>query len=328
LDEAIELDNDTIYCGASMGLRVSEPGESAEQLMMEADIAMYASKAEGRNRLRIFEPSMLHERQLRSQLAEDLKRAIRDSELLLHYQPIVELATGRIEGVEALVRWNHPERGMIMPDEFLPIAEDAGLMPELGGWVLRTAVEQLSYWRKNGAASPDLSIRVNIAATDLQRLEFIEEVREILTSFDISPGLLVLELTEQAFITGNELDRYSLSSLRKLGIGLEIDDFGTGYSSISYLRRLPVDRVKVDRSILKELGTDPSQPALIAAVLQLIRACGLEAVWEGVESAEQAEYLRSIGCISAQGYYYSRPLPGPDIALLLQGESNHWQPPN
>jgi EAL domain-containing protein (putative c-di-GMP-specific phosphodiesterase class I) len=292
--------------------------------MVEADIAMYVSKAEGRSKLKIFEPSMLHARQLRSQLAEDLRSAIADSELVLFYQPIVELASGRIEGVEALVRWNHPERGMVMPDEFLPIAEDAGLMSELGIWVLRTAIEQLRHWREDGIAPPEMSMRVNIAATDLQRLEFIEEVRDILTRADLSPDLLVLELTEQAIIMGNELDRYSLNSLRKLGVGLEIDDFGTGYSSISYLRRLPVDRVKVDRSILMELGTDPDQPALIAAVLQLIRACGLEAVWEGVETAEQAEYLRSIGCISAQGYYYSRPLAALDMARLLQVENAPW----
>jgi diguanylate cyclase (GGDEF)-like protein len=328
LDQAIELDNDAIRCGASMGLRVSEPGETAEQMMVEADIAMYASKAEGRNKLKVFEPAMLHSRQLRSQLAEDLRGAIAESQLILHYQPIVELASGKIEGVEALVRWNHPERGLVMPDEFIPIAEDAGLMSELGSWVLRTAVEQLRHWREDGAAAPDMSIRVNIAATDLQRLEFIEEVREILTSADLRPGLLVLELTEQAIIMGNELDRYSLNSLRKLGVGLEIDDFGTGYSSISYLRRLPVDRVKVDRSILMELGTDPDQPALIAAVLQLIRACGLEAVWEGVETAEQAEYLRSIGCISAQGYYYSRPVSASDMALLLQRNQTTQRIPN
>lgn len=324
LNDPIELDNDSIHCGASMGLRIGEPGETAEQLMVEADIAMYASKREGRSKLKIFEPSMLHARQLRSQLAEDLRGAIADSELVLFYQPIVELSSGRVEGVEALVRWNHPERGIVMPDEFLPIAEDAGLMSLLGIWVLRTAVEQLRHWREDGIAPPEMSMRVNIAATDLQRLEFIEEVRDILTRADLSPDLLVLELTEQAIIMGNELDRYSLNSLRKLGVGLEIDDFGTGYSSISYLRRLPVDRVKVDRSILMELGTDPDQPALIAAVLQLIRACGLEAVWEGVETAEQAEYLRSIGCISAQGYYYSRPLAALDMARLLQDEHVPW----
>jgi len=263
---------------------------------------------------------MLHARQLRSQLLEDLRAAISGSQLVLYYQPVVELASGRIEGAEALVRWQHPSRGMVMPDEFIPLAEDAGLISELGGWVLRTAVEQLREWRVEARAGDDFSMRINIAAADLQRLEFIEEVRDALTGAGLSPELLVLELTEGAIVSGNELDRYSLNSLRKLGVGLEIDDFGTGYSSISYLRRLPVDKVKVDRSLLKDLGTDPAQPDLIAAILQLIRACGLEAVWEGVETAEQAQHLASIGCVSAQGYYFGRPLPADEFAAVLDAQ--------
>lgn len=320
LDEQVELENDAIHCGASMGLCIGGAGQSAEQLLMEADVAMYASKAGGRNRLKVFEPAMLHARQLRSQLIEDLRTAITESQLVLYYQPVVELATGRIEGAEALVRWKHPSRGMVMPDEFIPLAEDAGLISELGGWVLRTAVGQLRDWRAAARAGDDFSMRINISPTDLQRLEFIEEVRDALIGADLNPELLVLELTEGAIVSGNELDRYSLNSLRKLGVGLEIDDFGTGYSSISYLRRLPVDKVKVDRSLLKDLGTDPAQPALIAAILQLIRACGLEAVWEGVETAEQAQHLASIGCVSAQGYYFGRPVPADEFAAVLDAQ--------
>ena len=320
LDSQVELDNDSVQCGASMGLCIGGAGQSAEQLLMEADVAMYASKAGGRNRLKVFEPAMLHARQLRSQLIEDLRTAISESELVLFYQPVVALASGRIEGAEALVRWQHPSRGMVMPDEFIPLAEDAGLISELGGWVLRTAVRQLQDWRAEGRAGDDFSMRINISPTDLQRLEFIEEVRDALSGAGISPELLVLELTEGAIVSGNELDRYSLNSLRKLGVGLEIDDFGTGYSSISYLRKLPVDKVKVDRSLLKDLGTDPAQPDLIAAILQLIRACGLEAVWEGVETAEQAQHLASIGCVSAQGYYFGRPVPADEFAAVLEAQ--------
>ncbi|WP_426997647.1 putative bifunctional diguanylate cyclase/phosphodiesterase [Pseudarthrobacter sp. N5] len=317
LERPVEIQDDTVRCGASIGLRVGEAGQSAEQLLMEADVAMYASKADGRHRLQVFEPGMLHARQLRSQLVEELRTAITESELILFYQPVVELATGRSDGVEALVRWNHPVRGLIMPDEFIPVAEDAGLISELGGWVLRTAVEQLRRWRADGVAGENFSMRINISPADLQRLEFIEDVRDTLQNAGITPSLLVLEITEGAIVAGDELDRYSLNSLRQLGVGLEIDDFGTGYSSISYLRQLPVDKVKVDRSLLTDLGSDPSQPALIAAILQLIRACGLEAVWEGVETAEQAEHLRSIGCISAQGYYFSKPLPAAEMTELL-----------
>ncbi|MBT2515467.1 bifunctional diguanylate cyclase/phosphodiesterase [Arthrobacter sp. ISL-30] len=319
LDQVIEIDGKSLRCGASMGLRMAEPGQTAEDLLMEADIAMYESKAEGRNKLKAFEPSMLHARQLRTQLVGELKDAIIESQLVLYYQPIIALATGEIEGAEALVRWKHPTRGMIMPDEFIPIAEETGLISELGNWVLRNSVDQLRRWRTDPATSRHkFSMRINVSAADLQRLEFIEDVRDTLAAAGLEPAQLVLELTESSIIQGDELDRYTLASLERLGVGMEIDDFGTGYSSISYLRRLPVDTVKVDRTLLSALGSDPAQPALIAAVLQLIRACGLEAVWEGIETAEQAEYLRSIGCTSGQGYYFSRPLPEAEFTEKLR----------
>lgn len=317
LAEPVELPGRTVRCGASIGLSAGGDGKTPEDMLMEADVAMYASKAEGQNRLHRFEPGLLLVRRLRSQLLEDLRAAIRNGGLTLHYQPVVELATGRIEGVEALVRWNHPTRGFIMPDEFIPLAEEAGLISELGLWVLRTAVHQLRDWIDSSLVDSRFSVRINISASDLQSLQFIEDVRNVLKETGVRPDQVVLELTEVAIVKGNELDRYSLGGLRGLGVGIEIDDFGTGYSSISYLRRLPVDRVKVDRSLIVGLGTDPTQPALVAAVLQLIRACGLEAVWEGVETAEQAELLRGLGCLSAQGYFFSRPVPPGQIPELL-----------
>lgn len=317
LKEPIELPDRSIRCAASLGLSVGDDGQGPEEMLMQADVAMYASKAEGLNRLHFFEPGLLLVRRLRSQLVDDLRSALKGEGLVLHYQPVVELATGRVEGVEALIRWNHPTRGRIMPDEFIPLAEEAGLISELGRWVLTTAVEQLRQWVDEDAVDSRFSVRINISATDLQSLQFIEDVRGVLKETGVRPEQVVLELTEMAIVKGNDLDRYSLGGLRGLGVGIEIDDFGTGYSSISYLRRLPVDRVKVDRSLIVGLGTDPSQPALVAAVLQLVRACGLEAVWEGVETAEQAEHLRNLGCLSAQGYFFSRPLPAEDIPALV-----------
>ena len=318
LKEPIELPDQSIRCGASLGLSVGDAGQAPEEMLMQADVAMYASKAEGLNRLHIFEPGLLLVRRLRSQLVDDLRSALKGEGLVLHYQPVVELATGRVEGVEALIRWNHPTRGRIMPDEFIPLAEEAGLISELGRWVLTTAVKQLRRWVDDDAVDSRFSVRINISATDLQSLQFIEDVREVLKETGVRPEQVVLELTEMAIVKGNDLDRYSLGGLRGLGVGIEIDDFGTGYSSISYLRRLPVDRVKVDRSLIVGLGTDPSQPPLVAAVLQLVRACGLEAVWEGVETAEQAEHLRNLGCLSAQGYFFSKPLPADDIPALVK----------
>ncbi|QHK21187.1 EAL domain-containing protein [Pseudarthrobacter psychrotolerans] len=322
IKEPIDLPDRTVRCGASVGLSVGAAGRKAEDLLMEADVAMYASKAEGLNRLHVFEPGLLLIRRLRSQLLEDLRAAIKGEGLVLHYQPVVELGTGQIEGVEALIRWDHPTRGRIMPDEFIPLAEDAGLISELGLWVLSTAVGQLRRWIDADLVDSRFSVRINISATDLQSLQFIEDVRAVLKQTGVRPAQVVLELTEAAIVRGNDLDRYSLGGLRGLGVGIEIDDFGTGYSSISYLRLLPVDRVKVDRSLIEGLGTDPSQPALVAAVLQLVRACGLEAVWEGVETAEQAEHLRNLGCLSAQGYFFSKPVPPEQIPALLAQTSS------
>ncbi|HEY8699960.1 MAG TPA: EAL domain-containing protein [Arthrobacter sp.] len=322
LKKPIELPDRSIRCGASLGLSIGDAGQGPEEMLMQADVAMYASKAEGLNRLHIFEPGLLLVRRLRGQLIDDLRAAIKGKGLVMHYQPVVELDTGRIEGVEALIRWNHPTRGLIMPDEFIPLAEEAGLISELGLWVLRNAVWQLRRWIDDSAVDSRFSVRINISPTDLQSLQYIEDVRSVLKETAVRPEQVVLELTEMAIVKGNELDRYSLGGLRGLGVGIEIDDFGTGYSSISYLRTLPVDRVKVDRSLIVGLGTDPSQPALVAAVLQLVRACGLEAVWEGVETPEQAEHLRSLGCISAQGYFFSRPLPPEDIPALVAAQSS------
>jgi diguanylate cyclase (GGDEF)-like protein len=322
LREPIELPDQSVRCGASLGLSVGDAGQGPEEMLMQADVAMYASKAEGQNRLHVFEPGLLLIRRLRSQLLDDLRAAMKGTGLVMHYQPVVELATGRIEGVEALIRWNHPTRGLIMPDEFIPLAEEAGLISELGLWVLKNAVEQLRRWITDSVVDSRFSVRINISATDLQSLQFIEDVRGVLKETGVRPEQVVLELTEMAIVKGNELDRYSLGGLRGLGVGIEIDDFGTGYSSISYLRTLPVDRVKVDRSLIVGLGTDPTQPALVAAVLQLVRACGLEAVWEGVETAEQAEHLRNLGCLSAQGYYFSRPLPPEQIPALVAAQSS------
>lgn len=326
LKDPIELPGRSVRCGASIGLSAGSAGQTPEDMLMEADVAMYASKAEGQNRLHRFEPALLLMRRMRSQLVDDLRAAIKNDGLMLHYQPVVELATGRLEGVEALVRWNHPTRGFIMPDEFIPLAEEAGLISELGLWVLRTAVYQIRAWIDASMVDSRFSVRINISATDLQSLQFIEDVRQVLKETGVRPEQVVLELTEVAIVKGNELDRYSLAGLRGLGVGIEIDDFGTGYSSISYLRRLPVDRVKVDRSLISGLGTDPSQPELVAAVLQLVRACGLEAVWEGVETAEQAEILRGLGCLSAQGYYFSRPVPPAQIPLLLADQPESANP--
>lgn len=323
LEPNIDVGEGSFRCGASMGLRVAEPDHRAADLLQEAGMAVEESKAEGRNKLKAFQPAMLHARQLQRQIETELQDAIRSDQLVLDYQPIVDLETGRLQGTEALVRWKHPVHGLIMPDQFIPVAESTGLIAELGRWVLRTAVRTLRKWRDDPAtAGHHFTMRINVSAADLQSLEFGDDVREALAAAGLEPEALVLELTESAIIQNNELDRYTLLSLHRLGVGLEIDDFGTGYSSMGYLRKLPVDRVKVDREFVRDLCKEPGQLDFLAAIQQVIRSCGLDGVWEGIETAEQAEALRSIGCTSGQGYYFGRPLPETDFtAQLAQQET-------
>jgi diguanylate cyclase (GGDEF)-like protein len=318
IEPEIDLGSANVRCKASMGLRTADPNRTPAELLMEADLALEESKAEGRNKVRTFDPATLLARQLERQIVSELGHAIESDQLVLFYQPIVDLATGRLQGSEALVRWNHPERGLIMPDKFIPVAEATGLIAELGRWVLRNSLLQLAAWRRDPSTAHHLfSMRINVSAPDLQSLEFVDDVREALSTAGLPPESLVLELTESAIIQNNELDRYTLMSLHKLGVGLEIDDFGTGYSSIGYLRKLPVDHVKVDREFVLELGKDPTQLHFLAAIQDMIRSCGLDGIWEGIETAEQAEALRSIGCTSGQGYYFGRPVSEAEFTAQL-----------
>jgi EAL domain-containing protein (putative c-di-GMP-specific phosphodiesterase class I) len=284
---------------------------------MEADTAMYAAKAQPQSSIKVFEPALLHARRLQSVMISEMREAIREDQLTLHYQPVVELATGRMEGVEALVRWNHPSRGLLMPDQFIPLAEETGMILDLGHWVLKNAVRQLRDWQRELDLDPNFNVRVNISTTELQDLDLIEHVRDILRETGVDAANLVVELTESMAVNGGDVDRYSLSGLRRLGVQLEIDDFGTGYSSISYLRKLPVNVVKIDRSLIDGLGGDEEQGNFVEAVLHLIHACGLKAVAEGIETAEQASELARLGCASGQGYYFGRPVPASRLSEMI-----------
>lgn len=318
LGKSIDVEEFSVYSRASIGLRLATKDHTAETLLHEADTAMYAAKNEGRSTIKTFEPVMLYDRQLRTLMASELRDAIGTDQLCVHYQPVVNLQDGSINGVEVLVRWEHPTRGMIAPDAFIPLAEEIGAISELDRWVMTTALQQYAIWRAALALPDDFQMRVNISAIELRQLDMVDFVRSLLKRMGLPPSSLVIEITESALVSGGEVETYSLLSLKQLGVCIEIDDFGTGYSSISYLRRLPVDMVKVDRSILAEPNTGSWQPDFVAAVLQLIRAAGMGAVFEGIETRDQAEFLRSLGDISGQGYYFSRPLPEPEITRLLR----------
>lgn len=318
LASSIEINEFSVHPRASIGLRVATKEHTAESLLDEADTAMYVAKHEGRGTIKTFAPVMLYNRQLRTLMASELRDAIGTEQLCVHYQPVVNLEDGSVNGVEVLVRWDHPVRGTISPEAFIPLAEEIGAISELDRWVMSAALQQYSVWRTALLIPADFQVRVNVSAIELRSLDLVDFVRGLLKRMSVPASSLVIEITESAFVGGGEVERYSLLSLKQLGVCIEIDDFGTGYSSISYLRRLPVDMVKVDRSILREPSTGSWQPEFVAAVFQLIRAAGLGVVFEGIETAEQAVYLRSLGELSGQGYYFSRPLAEPQITALLR----------
>ncbi|KAD3515284.1 EAL domain-containing protein [Arthrobacter yangruifuii] len=313
-----ELD---VWPRASTGIHLAAPGQSAEELLLCADTAMYEAKEAGPGLVRSFEPVMLYARQLRREMASDLRNAVERNEFRLAYQPVVDLVTGQMHGVEVLLRWEHPTQGLTMPDSFIPLAEASGAIVGIGRWVLRTALEQLSAWRADGQDKEGFHIRVNVSASELQSMDLVDYVRGVLRDTGTEPQDLVLEITESALVGSGDVETYSMQALKALGIRLEIDDFGTGYSSISYLRRLPVHAVKVDRELIAEISRDKGQLHFVDAVHRLIQAAGLEAVFEGVETAQQAAMLQEMGCCHGQGYYFSRPLTaGQTGALLASGD--------
>lgn len=321
LAQSIDVEEFSVQPRASIGLRLATGEHTADALLHEADTAMYAAKNEGRSTIRTFEPVMLYERQLRTLMASELRDAIGTDQLCVHYQPVVNLSDGSVNGVEVLVRWEHPSRGMISPESFIPLAEEIGAISELDRWVMTTALQQFAIWRAALLVPDDFQMRVNISAVELRQLDMVDFVRSLLKRMSVPPPALVIEITESALVSGGEVETYSLLSFKQLGVSIEIDDFGTGYSSISYLRKLPVDMVKVDRSILQEPAEGTWQPRFVAAVYQLIQAAGLGAVFEGIETREQAQFLRSLGELSGQGFYFSKPLPEPDITALLRSRS-------
>ena len=310
-----------VWPRASIGVHVAEARQSAADLLLRADTAMYVAKEDGPGLVRAFEPVMLYARQLHRDMVSDLRNAVGRNEFRLAYQPVVDLVTGRMQGVEVLLRWQHPTQGIIMPDAFIPLAEECGAIQGIGRWVLRTALEQLAAWRKAGQDQDGFHLRVNVSPSELQSMDLVDYVRSQLRTAGASPRDLVLEITESAFVGSGDVETYSMKSLKALGVRLEIDDFGTGYSSISYLRRLPVDTVKVDRALIADISRDEDQLKFVDAVHRLIQAAGMEAVFEGIETRHQARLLREMGCSSAQGYFFSRPLTAEQVGTLLASGS-------
>lgn len=309
LQDSVSVGTETVWAMASIGVCIGTPGYPAEALLRDADIAMYQAKEQGRNNVQLFHPDMLAAVRERSRITAELRSAVAGGELALRYQPVVELASGRVIGLEALLRWHHPVRGLIMPDSFIHIAEESGLILELGQWVLHEGVAQMRRWSETAPDLTDFRLHINLSAAELLRSDLLEDIRDTLNRHHVAPRRLVLEITETVLMSRGTLEEQVFSGLRDIGVGLQIDDFGTGYSSISYLRSLPADTVKVDQSLIQDMGSDPQQLKFISAILQLISSAGLKAIVEGIETAEQAIQLQAIGCLYGQGYYYSYPLP-------------------
>ncbi len=320
LEEPFDLGNKKIFISASIGITIYPMDDrSPNELLRNADIAMYAAKEKGRNTHEYYAAEMVKAIQDRNKMVQDLHRAMEDDEMFLHYQPKVITGSGEIIGVEALLRWKHPEHGMIAPTDFIPIAEKSGLIIPLGEWVLKTACAQNKSWQNAGAVP--ISVAVNLSAVQFRQGDIVDTVARTLKETGLDPKYLELELTESAAMHDASATALILDRLNDLGVILSLDDFGTGYSSLAYLKRFPLSRIKIDRSFVQDIQDDQESAAIVNAVVHLGQSMNMKVTAEGVETKEQADYLSTTGCDEIQGYLYSRPVSADDLFILIKGEA-------
>lgn len=306
-----------LHITASLGITVfPEDGQDAEALLRNADIAMYKAKEEGGDSYRLYSPSMDASMSQWLTLQSELWRALERGELLLYYQPQVDVRNGRVFGAEALVRWQHPEKGLMLPDSFIPLAEDSGLIVPLGTWVLKEACRQLRAWQEAGL--PSIALTVNISARQLQRPGLVPLLGQLLEETGVEPGRLVLEVTEGAIMRDMDAAIALLKELREMGFLVSLDDFGTGHSSLNYLKALPLDILKIDRSFVRDIGKDSTGNAMVTAIVTLARSCALRVIAEGVENSEQLDFLQRLHCYEVQGFLFGRPMPAEEFGWLLR----------
>ena len=317
LQGAFRIRRQEMFVGATIGIAVREGQESATELLRNADVAMHMAKSVDKGKYRVFEPSMHQAAVERLALTSDLQRAIDNDELYLDFQPIVDMSKGHLVGVEALVRWMHPTRGRIAPSDFIPLAEETGLIIPLGRWVMEQAFRQAEAWNASSTPHP-LSVSFNLSAVQLHQPGFIAEVSDLLDRHDVDPSKLVFEMTESVLLQDQAAATARLNELKQQGVRLALDDFGTGYSSLSYLRLFPVDVLKIDRSFVEGADSSADHAALLDAIMRIGKSLNMKTVAEGIEHHEQLVALRALGCDLAQGYYFSEPVAAGEIEAMLR----------
>jgi EAL domain-containing protein (putative c-di-GMP-specific phosphodiesterase class I) len=321
LAQPFPLDGKEVFASASIGIASHTGEETTDDLLRNADVAMYIAKTRGKGRYEIFEPHMHAAALERLELEADLRRAVERGDFTLAYQPIVQLGNGRMVGVEALLRWQHPVRGAVPPSAFVPILEETGLIVPLGRWVLQEACRQARRWQEEiGVAAEALTVTVNVSGRHLQDASLVDDVETALAASGLDAKTLVLEITESMLMEHGELTLQKLQRLRSWGVALAIDDFGTGYSSLGYLQRFPVDILKIDKSFVDVLGGKGDQPVLARAIIAIGDTLRLRTVAEGIETAAQSEALRALGCNLGQGFHFARPMDARTTTEYLRAQ--------
>jgi diguanylate cyclase (GGDEF)-like protein len=322
LREPFRFEDREMAMSASIGLTLGTCAETPDALLRDADLAMYVAKAEGRDRQEFFRPQMHIAALERVDLEADLRRALTEDQFVLHYQPVVDLVSGSITGVEALVRWRHPTKGLLPPAAFVPVAEETGLIVPLGGLVLRQACKQLAAWHQEHPSQSHLSVSVNISVKHLQQERLLSDVSSALEGSGLEPRYLIVEITESALMQDPEAAIALMDALKRRKVRLAVDDFGTGYSSLAYLGRLPVDILKIDRMFMKDVTESAAEGRLGHAIVKLGGSMSLHVVAEGIETAQQLQTLRKWGCPSGQGYLFAKPLDVTAMGhMLSEGKS-------
>jgi EAL domain-containing protein (putative c-di-GMP-specific phosphodiesterase class I) len=308
-----------LFCSASIGIALSNAGyQAAEEIVRDADTAMYMAKSRGKAQWAVFDGAMRQRIIQRLQMEHDLRKAMELGQFAVQYQPKIQLHSGELCGFEALVRWNHPERGLLMPEEFIPLAEETGLISAIGLWVLGEACRQTRRWQLAHPGRRAVEISVNVSARQFRQANFVDEVARVLEESGLRPDSLQLEITETVLLDDLKTAVTTLKRLKALGVGLKVDDFGTGYSCLRYLCKLPFDSLKIDRSFTENLAGDSGKSSeVVKTILVMAHNLGMEVVAEGVEDAEQARQLEKLGCEFAQGFYFSKPLSAAEAGNLL-----------